>query len=149
MVPGCVQVSTTLPDENTAQRIGRSLVEERLAACAQVVGPVSSSYWWRGAVEQSPEWYCYLKTTRALFPALSQRLKELHPYDVPEIIAEPGRSEMRRWESGEISRLTNSEHEPGWCATSGTLPAQELQKRSVTAVSRTTIWAILEMRPYT
>ena len=100
MVPGCVQVSTTLPDENTAQRVGRSLVEERLAACAQVVGPVSSSYWWRGAVEQSPEWYCYLKTTRASFPALTRRLKELHPYDVPEIIAVPiveGSSEYLRW----------------------------------------------------
>jgi len=100
IVPGCVQVSTTLPDENTAQRLGRSLVEERLAACAQVVGPVSSTYWWRGAVEQSREWYCYLKTTQASFAALSQRLKELHPYDVPEIIAVPileGSSEYLRW----------------------------------------------------
>jgi periplasmic divalent cation tolerance protein len=100
MVPGCVQVSTTLPDENTAQRVGRSLVEERLAACAQVVGPVSSSYWWRGAVEQSREWYCYLKTTTSAFPALRQRLEELHPYDVPEIIAVPvveGSSEYLRW----------------------------------------------------
>jgi len=99
-VPGCVQVSTTLPDENTAHRLGRSLVEERLAACAQVVGPVLSTYWWRGAVEESREWYCYLKTTTASFPALSHRLQELHPYEVPEIIAVPiveGSFEYLRW----------------------------------------------------
>lgn len=99
-MPGCVQVSTTLPDENTAQRLGRSLVEERLAACAQVVGPVSSTYWWRGGVEQSREWYCYLKTTTASIPALNQRIQELHPYEVPEIIAVPivdGSAEYLRW----------------------------------------------------
>jgi hypothetical protein len=56
---------------------------------------------------------------------------------------------MRWWESGEISGLTNGEHEPDRSATSGTLPAQELQKRSVTTVSRTTIWAIIEMCLYT
>ena len=82
----CVQVSTTLPDEATAQRLGVRLVEERLVACAQVVGPVSSAYWWQGQVEQAKEWYCHLKTTTETIPALSRRLRELHPYDVPEII---------------------------------------------------------------
>src|SRR5687768_6228888 len=82
----CVQVSTTLPDEATAQQLGRQLVEERLAACAQAMGPISSTYWWQGQIEQAQEWYCHLKTTTATSPELSRRLRELHPYEVPEII---------------------------------------------------------------
>jgi periplasmic divalent cation tolerance protein len=99
-VPVCVQVSTSLPDEDTAQRIGRSVVEERLAACAQILGPGSSTYWWGGGIEQSREWYCFMKTTEAAFAALRQRLQELHPYEMPEIIALPivqGSSEYLRW----------------------------------------------------
>ncbi len=62
-------------------------MEERLAACAQVVGPVSSTYRWQGEVETASEWYCHLKTTAARVPALISRVRELHPYQTPEIIA--------------------------------------------------------------
>jgi periplasmic divalent cation tolerance protein len=82
----CVQVSTTLPDEATARQFGRRLVEERLAACAQIMGPISSTYWWEGQVQEAPEWYCHLKTTFAVTAELSRRIRELHPYEVPEII---------------------------------------------------------------
>ncbi len=82
----CVQVSTTLPDEALAQQLGKQLVEERLAACAQIVGPVSSTYWWQGRIEQAREWYCHLKTTAVVSAELSRRIRELHPYEVPEII---------------------------------------------------------------
>jgi periplasmic divalent cation tolerance protein len=82
----CVQLTTTLPDEATARRLGAQLVEERLASCSQVVGPVSSTYWWQGQVEQAREWYCHLKTTAATSSKLSRRVRELHPYEVPEII---------------------------------------------------------------
>lgn len=82
----CVQVSTTLPDEAGAHEMGRQLVEERLAACAQVAGPVSSAYWWEGRVEHAQEWYCHFKTTAAASAELSRRIRELHPYEVPEII---------------------------------------------------------------
>jgi periplasmic divalent cation tolerance protein len=64
-------------------------VEERLAACAQVLGPLTSTYRWQGAVETADEWYCHLKTTAERWPALEARLRALHPYDVPEIIALP------------------------------------------------------------
>jgi periplasmic divalent cation tolerance protein len=64
-------------------------VEERLAACAQVTGPISSTYRWQGKVQQASEWYCHLKTTVERLPALEARIRELHPYDVPEIIAVP------------------------------------------------------------
>ena len=82
----CVQVSTTLPDEATAQQFGRRLVEERLAACAQIAGPISSTYWWEGQVQEASEWSCHLKTTSAVSAELSRRIRALHPYEVPEII---------------------------------------------------------------
>ncbi|HWB41573.1 MAG TPA: divalent-cation tolerance protein CutA [Gemmatimonadales bacterium] len=96
----CRQVTTTLPDRDAAQRLGRRLVEERLAACAQVVGPVSSVYWWQGEVETAAEWYCHLKTTAARVPELTTRIRELHPYETPEIIAVPvaeGDAAYLRW----------------------------------------------------
>ena len=74
-----------MPDQATAEQLGATLVQERLAACAQVVGPVSSTYWWQGRVEHSREWYCHLKTTRARLPAIERRLRELHPYELPEL----------------------------------------------------------------
>jgi periplasmic divalent cation tolerance protein len=83
------QVTTTLPDRESANRLGGRLVEERLAACAQVIGPVSSVYWWQGEVETAAEWYCHLKTTAEKVPGLISRIRELHPYETPEIIALP------------------------------------------------------------
>jgi periplasmic divalent cation tolerance protein len=86
---GCCQVTTTTDSRASAERIAAALVEERLAACAQVVGPVGSTYRWEGRVEQATEWYCHLKTTVARLPALEARLRALHTYQVPEIIAVP------------------------------------------------------------
>lgn len=83
------QVTTTLPDREAANRIGRRLVEERLAACAQVVGPVSSVFWWQGEIESAGEWYCHLKTTASRVDDLIARIGELHPYETPEILALP------------------------------------------------------------
>lgn len=80
-------MTTTLPDRDAAHRLGGRLVEERLAACAQVVGPVSSIYRWQGEVETAAEWYCHLKTTAARVPLLLSRIRQLHPYETPEIIA--------------------------------------------------------------
>lgn len=86
---GCCQVATALPDQATADRVASALVQERLVACAQVVGPISSTYRWQGKVERAEEWYCQLKTTLARLPALQARLRELHPYELPELIAVP------------------------------------------------------------
>jgi periplasmic divalent cation tolerance protein len=54
-----------------------------------VVGPISSIYWWQGRVERSGEWYCHLKTTRARLPDIQRRVRELHPYELPELVAVP------------------------------------------------------------
>ena len=88
-VTGCCQVTTTLPDQAAAERLAAVVVEERLAACAQVHGPISSTYRWEGAVERSTEWFCHLKTTVARLPEVQDRIRQLHPYQVPEIIAVP------------------------------------------------------------
>jgi periplasmic divalent cation tolerance protein len=114
-VADCVQVTTTLPDEQSAERIAVCLVEERLAACAQVLGPVSSTYRWQGEVERAWEWYCHLKTSTARLPELQRRLRELHPYEVPEIIAVPivqGDADYLRW-IGETVTTSPLPPEPG------------------------------------
>jgi periplasmic divalent cation tolerance protein len=86
-VTGCLQVSTTLPDRSAADRVAAAAVAERLAACAHVDGPLQSTYRWQGQVETAAEWSCRLKTTAERLPDLVARIRQLHPYDVPEIVA--------------------------------------------------------------
>lgn len=85
----CCQVTTTFPDETAARRAAAALVGERLAACAQLAGPIESTYRWDGKIETAREWYVHFKTTAARASDLGSRLRELHPYDMPEIIALP------------------------------------------------------------
>ncbi|HEX6456133.1 MAG TPA: divalent-cation tolerance protein CutA [Solirubrobacterales bacterium] len=84
-----VQVLTTAGSEEEAGRIASRLVERRLAACVQVVGPVVSRYRWQGAVEKEREWQCLAKTTRAAYEAVEAAIREAHSYEEPEIIATP------------------------------------------------------------
>jgi periplasmic divalent cation tolerance protein len=88
-VTACCQVTTTLPDLAAAGQLAARIVAERLAACAQVQGPITSTYRWHDAVEEAEEWYCHWKTRAELFPILRARIRELHPYETPEIIAVP------------------------------------------------------------
>ena len=76
-------------DVGEAMRIGRIVVEERLAACINVLAPGTSLYWWEGAVVQSDEVPALLKTTTARADALITRIEELHGYDVPAIVVWP------------------------------------------------------------
>ena len=82
-------VLSTFPDAETAARSARTLVEENLVACANVLPGVRSIYRWQGKIEEAGETIVFFKTTLAIFPACEARLRELHPYDVPEIIALP------------------------------------------------------------
>lgn len=84
-----MQVVVTAETREEAERLARSAVERRLAACAQVVGPISSTYWWNGAVETAAEWQLLLKTTAARFEELRAHLEAEHAYETPEIIATP------------------------------------------------------------
>lgn len=74
---------------DAAGRLAEALVGERLAACVNRIGPVQSTYTWQGAVETATETLLAIKTTAARYPALQARLRELHPYELPEIIASP------------------------------------------------------------
>ncbi|HTJ43697.1 MAG TPA: divalent-cation tolerance protein CutA [Kofleriaceae bacterium] len=89
MATDVVVVLCTLPPGDAASSIARSLVEERLAACVNLVPQVRSFYVWQGAVEQSDELLAIIKTTVDGLAALRARLVALHPYDVPEVIALP------------------------------------------------------------
>jgi periplasmic divalent cation tolerance protein len=84
-----LQVTTTAGSEEEAERIGAALVERRLAACVQVVGPIASRYRWRGEVERSTEWMCLAKTSAARYAELETAIREIHSYEQPEIIATP------------------------------------------------------------
>lgn len=84
-----LQVLTTTGSEAEAERIATALVERRLAACVQTVGPVLSRYRWQGEVEVAREWQCLAKTTAARFAAVEATIRELHSYEEPEIVATP------------------------------------------------------------
>jgi periplasmic divalent cation tolerance protein len=100
-----IQVVTTAGTRDDAQRIARALVEERLAACVQVAGPVTSTYRWKGQIETSEEWQCWAKTRQSLYERVEQTIRRLHPYEVPEILALPvlaGSVAYLSWLDGEL-----------------------------------------------
>jgi len=84
-----LQVLTTVGSEEDAERISVALVERRLAACVQTVGPIASRYRWQGKIETAREWQCLAKTEAARYPEVEAAIRELHPYDEPEIVATP------------------------------------------------------------
>ncbi len=103
-----VQVLTTIGSKDEAQKIATSAVDKRLAACAQIIGPITSTYWWQGAIETAEEWLCLLKTRQDLYPDLEQDIRANHPYDVPEIIAMPivaGNASYLAWIGGETQKV--------------------------------------------
>jgi periplasmic divalent cation tolerance protein len=78
-------VLCTVPSEEYAEQIARALVEERLAACVSILPGARSIYRWEGQICDDPELFLLIKTRRALFAPLLERLGELHPYEVPEV----------------------------------------------------------------
>jgi len=79
-------VLTTLSADADAVMLARTLVEERLAACVNVLSPMTSVYRWQGKVEQEREQQLVIKTASARVPALEARVRQLHPYDLPEFL---------------------------------------------------------------
>jgi periplasmic divalent cation tolerance protein len=84
-----IQIFTTTAAKADAEKLARALVERRLAACVQVGGPIVSCYRWQEQVETAEEWLCTIKTRRDLYDAVEAAIKELHPYQTPEILAVP------------------------------------------------------------
>ena len=107
--PALLAIST-FPDAEVAQRVSHQLVEERLVACANILPRVQSIYRWEGKLETSEETVVFFKTTCERSNDLRSRLKELHPYDVPELIAfeiADGLPDYLRWISESCETLAN------------------------------------------
>ncbi|PKN51809.1 MAG: cytochrome C biogenesis protein CcdA [Deltaproteobacteria bacterium HGW-Deltaproteobacteria-13] len=95
-----IQISTTTETKEEAQKIAQYLVEQKLAACVQICGPIESTYRWKGKIETANEWLCLIKTREDLFNKVEAAIKKLHSYETPEIIAVPivkGSNEYLNW----------------------------------------------------
>jgi periplasmic divalent cation tolerance protein len=98
--PHPLLATTTAPNLETAERIARRLVEERLAACVQIVEGIRSVYRWQGQVQEEPEVLLIVKTAEPQLPRIESLLREIHPYELPELAAVPitsGSAAYLRW----------------------------------------------------
>lgn len=105
-----IQVQTTTDQRAVAATIARELVVEHLAACVQISGPITSTYRWLGNVETAEEWSCTIKTVAQLYPQVEHRIRELHTYDEPEIIAvriEQASLGYSRWLHAQLAEPTD------------------------------------------
>jgi periplasmic divalent cation tolerance protein len=99
-------VLSTFPDAETAARVARTLVDERLAACVNLLPAVRSIYRWQGAISDDAESLAIIKTTADRYAALAARITALHPYQVPEIVALPladGHPPYLAWLAGQVT----------------------------------------------
>ncbi len=102
-----IQVLTTTGRREDADRIAGVLLEKRLAACVQVLGPMTSRYWWKGKIETAEEWLCQIKTRAGVYAELEREIRANHPYTVPEILAFPvktGSADYLFWLAEETKR---------------------------------------------
>jgi len=109
---GCSQVQTTAGSREEADRIASALLEARLAACVQVVGPIESRYWWQGRLETSTEWLCLAKTTDDRLEEVVATVKVAHSYDTPEVIALPVTAGSARYLQWVADVVVGDEEEP-------------------------------------
>ncbi len=84
-----VQVITTLASKEDADRLARHLVQQRLAGCVQVGGPITSFYQWQGKLEEDQEYQLQIKSRRDLYETLAEEIIKHHPYETPEILVLP------------------------------------------------------------
>ncbi len=100
-------VLTTVNSRDAAERIADELLGRRLAACVQILGPITSKYWWRGKIERSEEYLIFIKSRSDLYDELETCLREVHPYEVPEIVLLPvkrGLEEYLGWLDSSVRR---------------------------------------------
>jgi periplasmic divalent cation tolerance protein len=100
-----IQVITTTEKKEDAEKMAMTLIERKLAACVQIVGPIVSTYRWKGTIETAMEWQCVIKSREGLYEEIEKSIKAVHPYDVPEIMVVPiigGSSDYLEWLRGEV-----------------------------------------------
>jgi periplasmic divalent cation tolerance protein len=101
-----IQVTTTTETKEDAHKIAHSIVGKRLAACVQVLGPITSVYWWKEKIEEAQEWLCVMKSRQSLYSKLEKAIQGIHPYEVPEIISIPiegGSKSYSEWLDKELT----------------------------------------------
>lgn len=84
-----VLIITTTNSKEEAEMISQTLVGKGLAGCVQILGPITSTYWWKGKFEKAEEWLCIIKSRKDLFKELESVIRAVHSYEVPEIVAIP------------------------------------------------------------
>ncbi len=100
-----IQVITTTENKQDAEKIAKRLVERKLAACVQIIGPISSIYRWKDSIERAEEWLLLIKSKENLYEEVEITIKKMHSYEIPEIIALPiaiGSREYLEWLKNEL-----------------------------------------------
>ena len=95
-----IQITKTVSKLDEAKRIADNILNKKIAACVQILGPIKSIYWWKNKKENKEEWLCVIKTKKQLFNKISEIIKKIHSYELPEIIAIPiinGSNEYLKW----------------------------------------------------
>ena len=105
---GFIQVLTAIGSKEDAQKVANAIVGEHLAACVQIIGPITSTYWWQGVMETADEWLCLMKTREDLYEQVERAIRVLHPYDEPEILAMPVITGSRTYLDWIVSETTSA-----------------------------------------
>lgn len=101
-----IQVFTTTDTKENARQIAKRVVEKNLAACAQIIGPISSIFWWKNNINEEEEWLIIIKSKKNLYDDLEHAIMKVHKYEIPEILAVPvlaGAKSYLEWLDGEVA----------------------------------------------
>lgn len=101
-----IQVLTSSDSREGAEKLAQTLVEQRLAACVQVIGPIKSIYRWQGEIQKAQEWLCLIKSRTQLYQDIEAAIHAAHSYEVPEILAMPitaGSKRYLAWLESEVT----------------------------------------------
>ena len=102
-----LQIITTAEKKEEAERIAEVLLERRLAGCIQIIGPITSRYWWKDKIEKTEECLSLIKTKKNLYAEVEKSIRKIHPYKTPEIISMPvviGSKDYLKWLDDEIKK---------------------------------------------
>lgn len=100
-----IQIMTTVAQKEDAKALAEAVLESRLGACVQIVGPITSMYWWEDDIDKSSEYLCIIKSRQDKYHKLEQAIRAVHSYDVPEILAVPviaGGKDYLKWLDNEL-----------------------------------------------
>jgi len=106
MEKGYIIIITTTKTKKDMEKISNVLLKEKLSPCIQIFGPIISNYWWKGKLETTKEWFCFIKSKKEFYKKIEKVIKRHHPYKIPEIIAIPicnGNKGYLNWLKNELN----------------------------------------------